>query len=59
MAGTCTGESNGRSVLTWPQVREIRTRHSEGDGIKWLAVDYGVSRYTVRDIVRGKTWVEA
>jgi hypothetical protein len=54
------GETNGRSILTADQVREIR--HSM-DGLKPLAHNlkplarqYGVDWTTVRNIVKGKIW---
>lgn len=52
------GESNGRHKLTWPEVREIRTRLSRGEQQRKLATEYGVSKSTIGFISTGETWVE-
>lgn len=46
--------------LTIEQVKEIRARYSAG-GVSYrvLAADYGVTSWTVGDILRGKTWTHA
>jgi hypothetical protein len=50
-----TGEINGRAILTWQQVREIRKRQ-ENSAI--LAKEYGVSHATILKIRKGITWKE-
>lgn len=50
-------EKNGRAVLDWHKVREIRTRFSEGGITKTeLARQYGMSISGVGSVIRGKTW---
>ncbi len=51
------GEQNGWSKLSWEQVRRIRSdyvpyRVLQND----LAKQYGVSMFTVRSILAGRTW---
>ena len=47
-----------RSRLTSEQVAEIRRRYAREDiGYKRLARDYGVSRTTIRSVVRWQTHV--
>lgn len=54
-----TGENNGRAVLDWALVREIRRRYKDGQGgYTTLAREYGVTRGCIRDIVKLKTWIE-
>ena len=54
--GTCSrGERNGSARLSEKQVREVRsTKHVATQ--PELAAIYGVSRYTIRAIVQGRTW---
>ena len=53
------GENNGASKLTALEVAAIRERHACGASQYSLAKVYGVSKTTIRNIVRGKTWVAA
>jgi hypothetical protein len=47
------GEGHARSVLTDDVVRRLRAANaSAGD----LAVEFGLARSTVRDVVSGRTW---
>jgi len=52
------GERNGSHKLTWEQVKYIRARYSEG-GITYreLALEMGVTRESVANIVTRKSWV--
>jgi len=51
------GELNHAALFTWEQVREIRRIISAKEQTqKELAGTYGVSRYTIGDIVRYKRW---
>lgn len=56
------GECNSQSVLSADRVREIRGRYVQGGrrcggmGYKALAVAYGVSWGTIRDIIKRKIW---
>lgn len=52
------GESSHLSKLTWAQVREIRRLYAMGVTQARLAEDFGVTRQTIRQIVRNYTWVE-
>jgi Autographiviridae endonuclease len=55
------GPENGRAVLTWDQVREIRATYRRGSreaGSYALAARYGVSPFNVLAIVKGETWRE-
>lgn len=45
--------------LTEFQVTEIRIRASDGVSFDTLARDYGVSHWTIRDVVSGKCWKSA
>jgi len=46
----------GTAKLSEDNVRSIRTRHSSGEKCASIAVDFKVSRRTISDAVRGKTW---
>jgi hypothetical protein len=53
------GEANGRAILTWEQVYEIRKRHAEGNATSSeLANEFGISRRQVRDIISGHGWAK-
>jgi hypothetical protein len=58
-----SGEKHPRHILTWKDVREIRRQHIRGTGLRnrgntaKLATKYGVSDYTIRDIVAFKSWM--
>lgn len=46
------GPGNGRTVLTFEQVQEIRARYERGNGMQ-LAREYGVGRSQIGRIVHG------
>ncbi len=50
------GENNSQSKLTSTQVKEIKHRLADGEAVKLVANDNGVSFYTIQDIKRGKSW---
>lgn len=50
------GERNGRAKLTEADVRRIRAEHEDRRSINWLARAFGVTKTTVRGIVRRATW---
>jgi hypothetical protein len=51
------GEKHGNSKLTDTQVREIREKYANGFINKYqLALEYGVSDTTIRDIINRKLW---
>lgn len=52
------GEDSHSAKLTWVQVREIRSIRSLGTKEKEIAVQFGVSRGTVADIIHERTWKE-
>ena len=49
------GHCGWSAKLTAAQVREIRRKYEKGRGAA-LAREYGVSRWCVNDLVRGKSW---
>lgn len=55
----CSGEANGRAKLKASEAREIRIRHSAGESKRALGREFGVSKTTVRKIVRGEFWRSA
>lgn len=56
--GHVPGERNGRAILTWKKVREIRAL-PEGFNRTHAAREFGISRRSVLDVINGKTWREA
>lgn len=51
------GEAHGMSTLTAVQVEEIRTKYASGNYFhRDLAVEYGVCRPTIGNIINRKTW---
>jgi len=50
------GAKNGKARLTEGDVLSIRKRHSEGEPIKDLANEFGVSYQTGTDICARRTW---
>lgn len=50
------GEGNGQAVLTEAIVREMRTRHANGESINSLAVEFGVDNTAAGKAIRGITW---
>ena len=53
------GEKNHNSKFTWDMVRKIRDRYAAG-GISayQLAKEYGVTKRTMSQLVKGETWQE-
>jgi hypothetical protein len=43
-------------ILNKEKADEIRIERANGTSVKELAVKYGVSEYTVKDVLRGRTW---
>ena len=53
------GEKNGGAKLTEEQVKEVRERYDGRYGcMKQLAMEFGISEGGIRNIVRGKNWME-
>lgn len=50
------GEKNPRAKLTSKDVKQIKARRSNGEGLQTIASDYGISVYHVSNICRGKRW---
>ena len=57
-AAPTDGENNGRSLLTWADVREIREGYEKGRTQASLGAEYGVWPTTIGLIVRRETWRE-
>lgn len=53
-----TGARNGRSKLTWEQVREIRALPKRKRYVRDAAYKYNVSRQTIIDIRANRLWVK-
>lgn len=51
-----TGERHPHARLTQAKVSEARRRADAGESFASLAVEFGVSRSTIRKAVRGITW---
>ena len=54
VGGQVFGTRNGRGKLTDEQVQEIRARFTKPSDAPILAVEYGVARTTIVNIVRGR-----
>ena len=50
------GENHKLAKLTEAEVLAIRNRYSNGEGCRSIADSYNVSRYTVWDIAKRRTW---
>lgn len=51
--------SHGNATLTWPIVRFIRKNYRGGHGeLKYLYTKYGVSKWTILAVLKGRTWRE-
>lgn len=50
------GQDSALAALTNADVREIRVRHSAGEGYKRLAKSFGVTWSAIRSIIKGRTW---
>lgn len=55
-AGDRRGECHPMAVLTEALVREIRQRHAAGETITSLAVELGISKWTLYSAARGDRW---
>ena len=53
---THAGDNHPQSVLTEDQVREIKSRRAEGELLRVLAAEYGVSLSLVGNICTGRAW---
>ena len=53
------GERNNAAKLTWPQVREIRSRHSAGASHRDLARAFAIGASQVGNIVNHRKWKES
>lgn len=53
----CSGECNGRAVLTKEDVLFIRSEEGQKHSTKELSQKYGVSTSTIRDVILRKKWV--
>lgn len=52
------GEKNGMAKLSLMQVKDIRKRRRNGEPLKTIASDYGVSVNHVCNIAKGKRWAD-
>ena len=52
-----SGSKAPRAALSGAQVKSIRSRASSGEGLAEMAMEYGVSRETIRRVVLGITYV--
>lgn len=50
------GEKNRNAKLTQAQVQAIRSRRAQGDSLKAIASEFGVTFQTVSKIARGNRW---
>jgi hypothetical protein len=50
------GENAGPAKLTEQSVRELLKRLSDGVGYSEAALEFGVSRWTVRKLALGRSW---
>lgn len=50
------GETHSQAKLTTATVLKIAERYADGEQLKEIATDLGVSLTTVADIIRGRTW---
>lgn len=50
------GTNHGNAKLTEENVREIRTLYKEGKHYDEIAPQFGVTKYTVASIIKGRTW---
>jgi group I intron endonuclease len=55
--GTTKGEANGRAILTWEKVAQIRQMYATGEySQEQLGLLFGVKQITISVIVRHKRW---
>ena len=57
--GSMRGDRNPRAKLSASAAREIRRRRAAGERFCDLSRAFGVTRETVRDVVRGRLWAWA
>jgi hypothetical protein len=50
------GEAHPRSKLTEDDVRTIRLKSADGAYMRHLAIEFGVHKETISDVVKGRTW---
>lgn len=50
------GVQNYLAKLNDSRVKEIRQKHKQGFGLTMLAKEYGVTIWTIRDVVNNKSW---
>ena len=53
---SCRGEKRPNSILTEPDVLEIKRRLDRGESEYVMAPEYGVHPSTIGSIARGQTW---
>lgn len=53
---TNRGEHHGNAKLTEESVREIRRLYNEGQRYDEIAPKFGVTKYTVASVIKGRTW---
>lgn len=53
------GDARKQRTLSSAQIPAIRDRLANGETLRAIAADYGVSLYTIHDIKRGKSWRHA
>ena len=58
MSKRMSNENHPQSVLTWPIVRLIRLRRSQGEGIRKIARDYKLSHTIVCQVCNNQRWIE-
>lgn len=55
--GWRAGENNGRAILDWDTVAEIRRKYEyRTHSYTRLAKEYGVGKSTITNIIKGNTW---
>lgn len=52
-------EDCARAKIDWAAAREIRERHAAGESYLMLARAFVISKCTIRDVIKRRTWVEA
>ena len=50
------GEKNGNHKLNETQVKEIRLLHSQGESMRGIAKQFGISKASVENIIHRRTW---
>ena len=52
----CKGETHGNHKLNEKDVKNIKIKHFEGKSYTILAIEYKVSRSTIAQIIKGRSW---